>query len=417
MRPWMLILLAALCGIAMGLGATVFELGPSPAGNVEAAFQLGLDGGQGPRVVVDTEEFDFGSMELDARDAHEFTIRNEGQSPLELREAGVSCGLCTEQSIKKNVLAPGEQTTVEVRWHANKQGRFSQSASISTNDPARPHLSFAVSGNVLSSHRVEPSDLVFSSVSVKEPQSADVQIYSYRQGQLEVLSTKLTDTETADKFEVRTEPMPKEMLEKDKDAKSGVVLHVTVKPGLPLGPLRQKIQLKLNLEGEPTVEVPITGNIVSDVLLVGRNWEADHGLLRFDSVSASEGAKAELFLQVYGAHRHQLHPKVAEVSAPEDLKVTIGEPVELDGGNSVRVPITVEIPRRPARFALGRRRRKTGGNLDRHRRCRWREAAVARTVRGSGMKRDGLIHRRTRFTPPAVQPACGLAILISTKKS
>jgi hypothetical protein len=111
-----------------------------------------------------------------------------------------------------------------------------------------------------------------------------------------------------------------------------------------LGTLRQKIELKLNLDGEPTVEIPISGNIVSDVLLVGRNWDADRGLLRFDSVSSSEGAKAELFLQVHGVHRQQFHPKVAEVSPAEDLKVTIGELGELPG-DLLRVPVTVEIPR------------------------------------------------------------------------
>jgi hypothetical protein len=341
----MLILLAVFCGAAMGLGATFAELGPSPTGNVKAAFELGLDGGHGPRVVIDEEQFDFGSMELDARDAHEFTVRNEGKAPLELREGGVSCGLCTEESIKKALLAPGESTTVEVRWHANKQGDFHQSAFVTTSDPARPRLVFVIAGKVMFSHRVEPSDLVFSSVSVKESQTADVLIYSYRDGQLAVLNTKLNDADTADKFDVRTEPMPKKTLEQDKDAKSGVVVHVTTKPGLPLGALRQKIELKLNLDGEPNVEIPISGNIVSDVLMVGRNWDADHGLLRFDSVTSSEGAKAELFLQVHGVHRQQFHPKVTEVSPADELKVTIGEPVELAGGDLLRVPVTVEIPR------------------------------------------------------------------------
>ncbi|HEY2880835.1 MAG TPA: hypothetical protein VGJ15_00330, partial [Pirellulales bacterium] len=34
---------------------------------------------------------------------------------------------------------------------------------------------------------------------------------------------------------------------------------------------------------------------------------------------------------------------VAQVS-PEFLKVTVGEPVELPGGNQVRIPLSVQIP-------------------------------------------------------------------------
>src|SRR4051812_2790844 len=154
MRAWILILVAIFSGVAMGLGATFIEFGPSPTGNVEAAFQLGINGGDGPRAVVDEEEFNFGNMELDARDSHEFSIRNEGKSPLQLRDGGVSCGLCTEQSITKNVLAPGEKSNVLVRWHANKEGPFHQSAFVNTNDPARPRLSFNLAGKVMNSHRV-----------------------------------------------------------------------------------------------------------------------------------------------------------------------------------------------------------------------------------------------------------------------
>src|SRR5262245_61105691 len=101
MRPWMLIVLAIVCGAAMGLGVTFVELGPSPMGNVEAAFQLGINAADGPKVVVDEDEYKFGLMELNDRDQHDFTIRNEGKEPLELREGGVSCGLCTEESIAK----------------------------------------------------------------------------------------------------------------------------------------------------------------------------------------------------------------------------------------------------------------------------------------------------------------------------
>ncbi len=345
MRPWMLIVLAVICGACMGLGVTFAELGTSPAGHVQAAFQLGLNGSTGPKAAIDEDTFEFGNMELNDRNSHEFTIRNEGHEPLELKEGGVSCGLCTEQSLKSTNLAPGEKTVVEIRWHANKEGPFHQSAVVNTNDPARPRLTFNIAGKVLFSHRVEPSDLVFSSISAKEPQSAEVLIYSFRDGQLQALSSSLSELDTADKFEIRTEPMPKEKLDADKDAKSGVVVHVTLKPGLPLGALHQKILLKLNLEGEPTVEIPVSGNVVSEVQLMGRNWDSERGLLRLDTVSSGEGTKAQLYLQIHIANGEAVHPKVVEVNPASELKVTIGDAMPLAAGTLVRVPLTIEIPR------------------------------------------------------------------------
>ncbi len=102
------------------------------------------------------------------------------------------------------------------------------------------------------------------------------------------------------------------------------------------------------------VEVPIEGKVISDLQVIGRdNWNGDRNVLNFGPVSSQEGAKAELFLHARGPHRHELKPKVRKVM-PDWLKVTIGQATELAGGELVRVPITVEIPRgSPAGLHLG----------------------------------------------------------------
>jgi hypothetical protein len=122
-----------------------------------------------------------------------------------------------------------------------------------------------------------------------------------------------------------------------------MLLTITIKPGLPLGPFRQKIALKLNLEEQPTATVSVEGNVVSDILVVGRGWDSDHDMLRFDTLPAREGAKANLFLLAGGPYRNQVHPKLKSVS-PEFLKVTVGEPAAVEGAEQVRIPLTVEVP-------------------------------------------------------------------------
>lgn len=357
MRVWMLIVLAIVLGLGSGLGLTMIELGASPAGRVQADFLASSGAGaKGPRpqVAIDKDEFDFGSMEHDTTLSHTFTVRNEGQKPLELSNGGVSCGRCTSLKIAQAEVAPGESTTVEVEWKGINGGPFRQSATLNTNDPARPSVSLTITGKVLSAYRVNPDELVFSNHSVTDSPTAELQIFSYHGTGLAVSEHELTDKETAGNFGLEIKPMPADVLAKDPDAKSGVVVKVAVKPGLPLGPIRQKIRLRLNLPESPVVEVPIEGNVISDLQVIGReNWNADHSVLNFGPVSSHDGAKAELFLHARGPHRHELKPKVREVT-PDWLKVSIGQATDLGGGELVRVPITVEIPAgSPAGLHLG----------------------------------------------------------------
>jgi hypothetical protein len=372
MRIWFLVAAAIVLGLAFGYGLTVMELGASPVGSVDSVlnFQTPKPVGNGPRVVADNEEYKFGSMERESYKSHVFTVRNEGHEPLILKKGESTCR-CTKFEIgDKNLktgesitINPGESATVNVQWHATvPPGTFRQSATIETNDSSRPQLTFTITGDVTASHRMTPDNLVFSSVSASEPHTADVSIYCYRSGQLEVTSHQFTDASTADKFDFKSEPMPANLVKDDKDAQSGVILHVTVKPGLPLGEFHQKLQIHLN-QLEDAIELPIVGTTVSDLVIAGRGWDDDHSLLTLGTFSSHDGAKAELYILAHGRHRKDLHPTIKEVT-PDVLKVKLGKPVATVDDGPVRVPVTVEIPPgSPAMLHLGGEEGKLGNIL------------------------------------------------------
>jgi hypothetical protein len=361
MRYWLLVFLAIFLGAAFGLGLTVMELGASLTRTVDASLpaRAVVVPPDAPRVVADQEEYNFGSMEREGRKSHVFTIRNAGRSPLVLTKGESTCR-CTKFEIADTNLKPGESTTVTIEWHATvPPGSFRQSATIGTNDPTRPQLTFTISGDVTSSYRVVPDSVAFSSISVNEPHTAEVKIYSYRPGQLELTGHEFTDPSSADHFEFRAEQMPAKMVQEEKDAQSGVLMHVTVKPGLPLGAFRQKIKIQLNQDNEP-MELPIEGMTVSDVVVAGRNWDDDRSLLSLGTVNSRDGAKAELFILAHGPHQKQLHPTVKQIT-PDVLKVTFGQLVGGTGDSPVRVPLTVEIPPgTPAMLHLGGEEGKLG---------------------------------------------------------
>src|SRR5262249_40561295 len=136
----------------------------------------------GPKAVVDgSEEFDFGSMERESYKSHEFTIRNEGHKPLRLEKGDSTCR-CTTFEVVKAHLQPGESTRVKIEWQARDWSapQFRQSATVNTSDPANPHISFSIVGKVTFARKVVPDSVVFTDISVNEPHTAEVKIYSYR---------------------------------------------------------------------------------------------------------------------------------------------------------------------------------------------------------------------------------------------
>jgi hypothetical protein len=345
MRHWLLICFAVLFGLAFGLGLTVMELGATLTSTVDASLgaQPADISPDGPRVAVDEEEYNFGSMERETEKSHVFTVRNDGRATLLLNKGTSTCR-CTKFELASTKIEPGESTAVTIQWKARDvaPGKFRQSANIDTNDPAKPQLTFTIVGEVTSSYKMTPTSISFSGVSASEPHTAEVNIYSYRPGQLQVDSHEFTQAATADKFDFSADPMPADALSAEKDAQSGVVVHVTVKPGLPLGAFRQRILIHLN-QADESVELPIEGNLISDVVVAGRGWDDDHSLLTLGTVSGHDGTTAELFIVAHGNQRNNLHPVIKSVT-PDDLKVTLGEPQGGEGGSPVRIPVTVKIP-------------------------------------------------------------------------
>lgn len=348
MRPWMLLVIAVLLGGALGVGATAIEFGGTPLGELRSQLAVGIAPEDAPpnapRAFTEQEEFDFGTMERDTGMSHVFTIRNNGVDPLVLNDGGVSCMKCTEFSIEKSPIKRDETAKIEVRWKAVAGlGPFRQTATVLTNDPVRPSIVFTVTGTVVSSHRVDPEELVFSSITPNGSATADLRVYTYKQEHLDVSKFEFARPEAAENFEVKVEPMPAEMVAEEPEAKSGAIVQVKVKPGLPVGPVRETLRLHLDMPSNPVIEVPIVGSVTSEVQLVGPRWDSDKGVLTLGMVKRSVGDKAQLFLQARGSERGTLKPKVLKAS-PESLKVTVGEVVEMAGGNLIRVPLTIEVP-------------------------------------------------------------------------
>ncbi len=354
MKIWTFAILSILCGVAVGVGITQWELADrsdvSPADLPNG--NPGTPGGtpdssdkEFPLVVVeDSEEFNFGRMEFNSTESHVFVFRNEGDAPLELTLGETTCR-CTLSEIGKDTIEPGGSAEVTVEWTATTRSpEFRQSATIETNDPRHPSVSLVVFGQVTLSIRAQPEDIAFSDISATSTRTAYVRIYGYGQKPLEIEAPELTTRETAGHFEAKLRRLEKEELAEEAGAKSGLELSVTVKPGLPLGPILQTIRLRPNVPDVAALEIPIGGRVVGDisVIAVKTPYDRQTNVLSIGSVRSSQGRTVTLFVLVKGAHREQVRLKLGRV-VPDFLKVTLGERAPI-GDAVYKFPVTIEIP-------------------------------------------------------------------------
>jgi hypothetical protein len=352
MRIVILIAISVVLGMALGLGSTVYEFGLRPDGKGIVEFGPAQTGpkppplakeGPPPKLIVDDEEYKFGHGEKGAPQSHVFVVHNAGQGPLELVIQKTSCK-CTKAEIDNPKVPPGGSAKITLEWEAKQMGPFRQSATLFSNDPQKRAVDLVISGEIVSSFRVEPERVVLTNVSSTEPTTATARIYSYGSTDIDVTSTSFTSASLEPFFDVAVEKLPADELKQEVGAKSGRLLRITVKPGLPAGPFEQRIQLRLNLPGEPDFELPVEGKVNGPIEIVGRmaNWEADRGILELGQIHSAEGAKAELLLIVREGAQEKVNVTLAQ-PAPAPLVVTIGKREQHE--STSQIPLTIEVPR------------------------------------------------------------------------
>lgn len=101
-----------------------------------------------PRLTLSEDVWNFGTIWHGDKVRHDVILRNEGDAELRILKVKASCG-CTAGSAKKNLLAPGEETTFELSFDSHqKSQQISTEATIFSNDPDRSQVKVFVKGYV-----------------------------------------------------------------------------------------------------------------------------------------------------------------------------------------------------------------------------------------------------------------------------
>ncbi len=350
MRLSLAIVLAVLCGVAVGTGAAFWRMrqvpwdgDPIDPGQRPPALPVAARGQPAPKVAVDQEEYDFGTMDFGAEGEHDFIFKNVGAAPLVLTAGPTTCR-CTVSEVNNNKLLPGESFKVKVHWKGREVADdYRQTVQIYTNDPGRPTVELAVVGEVAVAVRADPSELVFSQLSQDEPATGAVRLLCSRPERLEIRDFRLADQELAQFFAVSLRPLSAAELRGQKAAGSGVLLTVTVKPGLPQGAFRQTILLRTNLNSAPSFSLDVEGTVGGDITVAGEGWNAAQGLVNFSFVSRRTGAQRRLILVAHGPHAKEVQFKLRR-KEPELLQVRLEQTTPFGEGTATQTPLVILIP-------------------------------------------------------------------------
>jgi hypothetical protein len=349
MRIWVLTVGMILIGVTAGAGSAWLEF----AGTINQFEPHNLPAGTpilepdriGPRVsIVDGTDYDFGVGQRQSAMHRSFVFRNEGDEPLQLTQGPTTCK-CTLSELKTGDVPPGGTTEVRLDWKLVTEGeQFRQTADIHTNDPRQPTVTLTIHGIVTDLLRLEPGDVVLSNVPANEGATTTLHLLGFDIQDLQVLSHEYTNQETASFFSLDWRPATKDELRGKSGASIGLVGTLTVKPGLPLGPINQTIQLQTNVPKADKLELAISGSVVSDISIVGPSlFSEKQSTVVFGGVEQSRGAKTTLRILVKGPQRREVKLEVQEVDPADVLQVSLGDVQEINAGAVLMYPLEIRI--------------------------------------------------------------------------
>ncbi|MFI4874099.1 MAG: DUF1573 domain-containing protein, partial [Blastopirellula sp. JB062] len=304
MRPLLVLVVSLIIGVAIGAASTIpqwtaeNEFGVVTRPEVERS-QSSQD--PMPKVaVVGDDVFEFGKMNVDATKKHTFLIRNEGDAPLRLEEAGTTCK-CTLSSLAKELIPPGETVEVELEWHPIAYAdSFTQTATLRTNDPRRPEIELRIHGSVVRSIYMEPSQVNFGHVTAGDELSASVNVISVVGDDFKLTGVKLHG-DHAEEAKAKIVPLTEEDLEATEGGRSGGKVEIYLPKGLPIGMTKMRAEISTNDPETKKLTLPIAVQVGGDINFISAvKINQEKNVMMLGTVSGAKGKKVLVNVLVKG---------------------------------------------------------------------------------------------------------------------
>ena len=132
-----------------------------------------------PALLVDGQDYDFGSVLQGESIQHTFRFQNSGDDILEITSVNTSCG-CTAALLSSKRLAPGDIGELRLTFDSQGfRGKIHKAIEITTNDPQRPSAVFNLTGSVDLQVFVSPERVNWRTVEQRQTLTAQVVLNNY----------------------------------------------------------------------------------------------------------------------------------------------------------------------------------------------------------------------------------------------
>jgi hypothetical protein len=291
--------------------------------------------GPRPKAVIEGElTWEFGEMGQQETGRRTWKLSNEGDADLQVWKGTSTC-MCTVAKLSKDgdklILKPGESTDIEIEFQTNQTvGDFHKGANIETNDPENPTFPLFVHGKINPPVIVLPGETIdLHTIDGDDPKTG-VFFALYSPDRPETRITEVVNSRP-EFLKTEVEPMTESELA-TAQIKAGWKVNVDVKPGFPLGQMREEIVVHTDHPHRPEFKLMVVG-VVSGPVSVSPER------VRMVSVKSRDGGGAEILLNVRGGQEASFD--VAR--KPEKLDVAI-EPTDVKGRYRARITVPKGTP-------------------------------------------------------------------------
>lgn len=255
-----------------------------------------------PQAVAEVTRFHFGTLNPNAVATHTFSVRNEGDAPLRLKAGETTCK-CTLSEVAAHEIEPGEVGEVTLEWTTPDHSTyFGHSATVYTNDPHLPELTFHIEGKVRVLFATKPEQgVILHDLVPGREKEVDVLLYS------EIWEAfSVTDVQLIDLPEFGWEIIHDSSQSFGDAIRSSATLKI-VAPPMPASGRSVNGRVRLTVlpvapnetgSTEPWhVEIPVRASAAGRLTVYGEAIDAN-GVVDLGRIAEGDGAEASLTVKV-----------------------------------------------------------------------------------------------------------------------
>ncbi len=280
--------------------------------------------------LFNTKKIDFGVIATGSDSKKVIHLKNNLKQTVHIRSASTTCG-CSVATPSKNTLQPGEEALIEVTMNTRRFKRRKDSNVIVTLDaPQFATVRIPITAYIRTDVVFDPGMVQFGALAegtgakrqirVAYAGRNDWQIKELRVGNRNVIDATFNETRRA-------------------NGRVDYTLDITLKPGAPVGRIRDLVTLVTDDQTNPYVPLLIEADIQPEYVI-------KPGAIALNGLNA--GAERRLQIVVRNSARNAFEVDRVEPTTSTDLDLTFRRPT---AKKMVQViPITIKAPAAPGPF-------------------------------------------------------------------